>query len=80
MKTTIKYLLALALIVLVSSTTVSVMTVKPAKPVSVLIENFKYSSYAKDFIAKGVRSGYQLKYIQTNSNDAYNWLVVMEKY
>lgn len=65
---------------MVSATTVSVMTVKPATPKMVLVEHFKWSGDSKEFIKDGFKRGYQLKYIQTVHNEAYTWLVVMEKY
>lgn len=80
MEKILKYLCVLVLIVMISATTVNVMTVKPATPKVVLVENFKLSGSAKEFIKEGYKKGFQLKSIQTNSDDFYNWIVVMEKY
>lgn len=83
MKTVNKTILgALILIVLMSATTVSVMTVKPAKPISTIVETGRMSSI-KQFILKYSKHGYVVKEIGNYPEIALggdNMIVVMEKY
>lgn len=83
-KTILGAILVLALIVLVSATTVSVMTVKPATPKSVFVKTYDganlissdFKQLQKDIITYS-RSGYIVKVC--NSQE-YSWVLVMEKY
>jgi hypothetical protein len=78
MKNAFYFTLGIALIVLTSATTVSVMTVKPAKPKSVSVGVLR-SKEVKDFTYQYVKKGFQIKTI-TASNDYGVIVVVMEKY
>lgn len=84
MKNIFYFLLGIALIVLTSAATVSVMTVKPATPKSVtsFVGNTKQCS---KHIMEYSKRGYVVKFM-TQSQGSYNeynqtrCLVVMEKY
>lgn len=83
MRKVMYFLLGIGLVVLTSATTVSVMTVKPATPKSVVTFSGNVKSVSKQ-ILKHSKSGYVVKFVtQTQSyngnNDSY-CLVVMEKY
>lgn len=80
MKDIIKYLCALILIVMVSATTVSVMTVKPATPKNVLVKDFSNLRNAASYIKDGYSRGYILKEVRAVGPSDGFWLVIMEKY
>ena len=83
MKNLFYVLLGIALIVLTSATTVSVMTVKPAVPKSIFTCEFYDYSQAKSAILKYSKSGYVLKSMVTNGSEYtsyYHGFIVMEKY
>lgn len=78
MKNLFYFILGICLIVLTSATTVSVMTIKPATPKSVLVTYgsvYHIKRTADDYIIKG----YQIKIIQ-DSHYANEIMLVMEKY
>ena len=78
MKNTIYLILFIIGMILTSSTTVSVMTIRPDKPKSIVvdsihrldIQNFTYKYFKKGYIIKNV----------TSPNDSGMCIVVMEKY
>jgi hypothetical protein len=78
MKNAFYVLLGIALIVLTSATTVSVMTVKPAKPKSVIVRITRYGNDTNGFIYTYVKQGYIVK--SSDGDGSGNWLVIMEKY
>jgi len=78
MKNTFYVLLGIALIVLTSATTVSVMTVKPAKPKSVIVKITRYAEDTNKFIYTYVKQGYTIK--SSDGDGDGNWLIIMEKY
>jgi hypothetical protein len=83
MKKVFYILLGIALIVLTSATSVSVMTVKPALPKSIFTYEFNNYSDAEIAIKKYSKSGYVLKSIVTNGSQYtsyYQGFLVMERY
>ncbi len=78
MKNTIYFMLGICLVVLTSASTVSTMTVKPAKPSSVLV-TYGYAEDIKRTANEYVRDGYQIKMIQ-GTHYASQIMLVMEKY
>jgi len=83
MKNVFYTLLGIALIVLTSATTVSVMTVKPAVPKSIFTCQFNDYQQAKSSIERYSESGYILKSIVTNGSEYtsyYHGFLVMERY
>jgi hypothetical protein len=85
MKNIFYILLGVALIVLTSVTTVSVMTVKPAQSKFFIVKSFTYetnSSAVARYINEQMKKGWILKEVE-GANDgefASTWVVVMEKY
>lgn len=81
MKNVFYFTLGVCLIILTSATTASVMTVKPAKPKSVVIFSTSDGTYdIKDFIKKKSKLGYIVKSVAGTSQYGDSWIVVMEKY
>jgi hypothetical protein len=81
MKNVFYFILGVCLIILTSVTTASVMTVKPAKPKSVVIFSTSDGTYdIKDFIKKKSKLGYIVKSVAGTSQYGNSWIVVMEKY
>lgn len=84
MKNVTYFLLGIALVVLTSATTISIMTVKPATPKSVVTIVGHVSKVSKKILEYS-RKGYIFKF-GTQSQGNYNdyedtrCLVVMEKY
>ena len=78
MKNVFYFLLGISLIVLTSAATVSVMTVKPEKPKSVLV-TYGNVNKIKRTADEYVRKGYQIKMIQ-GTHYSYEVMLVMEKY
>jgi hypothetical protein len=84
MKNVFYTMLGIALIVLTSATTISVMTVKPAVPKYFIVMTFDGNSYVDSqakFIRKKMREGWVLK-SQSLAGTQYtlHGIVVMEKY
>jgi hypothetical protein len=85
MKNLFYFIAGVLFITLISATTVSIMTVKPATPKSVLIKSFwSYSGIQEDvekFIKNSVKQGYIVKTVSVSSDTNYQRaVVVMEKY
>lgn len=85
MKKAFYFMLGIALVILTSATTVSVMTVKPAKPKSTLVKSFWSegdSENVAEYIKNQIKSGYILKSVEGANDGQYmsTWIVVMEKY
>ena len=84
MKNAFYFMLGIALIILTSATTVSVMTVKPATPKYFVVKEFTDADY-KDvqakYIRKMIKKGWVLK-SQSLAGKQYTFygIVVMEKY
>lgn len=78
MKNLSYFILGVAMIFLTSATTVSIMTVKPAKPTSVLVTYGK--AYGLTTISKKyIKLGYQIKMFEGPSSYG-ECILVMEKY
>lgn len=81
MKNVFYFILGVCLIILTSATTASVMTVKPAKPKSVVIFSTNEGRYdIQDFIKKKSKLGYIVKSLAGTNQYGGVWMVVMEKY
>lgn len=85
MKKAFYFILGIALVILTSATTVSVMTVRPEKPKLTMVEHFKNQTDAKEvseYIHNMIKSGWQLKEFHGANDGQYHstWIVVMEKY
>lgn len=81
MKNVFYFILGVCLIILTSATTASVMTVKPAKPKSVVIFSTSDGMYdIQDFIKKKSKLGYVVKSVAGTSQYGMSWMIVMEKY
>lgn len=86
MKNVFYFLLGIALIVLTSATTVSVMTVKPETPKQTIVEVFEDEyliNSVGSFIKEKQKKGWILKQVFGISGETKyrtNWIVVMEKY
>lgn len=85
MKNAFYVLLGIALIILTSATTVSVMTVKPAKPKYFICKFFNNQSDAEEvnnFVKTQMKKGWVLKEIEgANDTKTFStWIVIMEKY
>ena len=78
MKNTIYLILFIIGIILTSATTVSVMTIRPDKPKSILVDTMNRID-VQNFTYKYFKKGYTIKSI-TSPNEAGNCIVVMEKY
>jgi hypothetical protein len=85
MKNIFYILLGVALVILTSATTVSVMTVKPAQPKVFIVKSFTYETNSGNvhrYIKYQMKKGWILKEVE-GANDgefASTWVVVMEKY
>jgi hypothetical protein len=85
MKNIFYILLGVALVILTSATTVSVMTVKPAQPKVFIVKSFTYETNSGNvarYIKDQMKKGWILKEVE-GANDgefASTWVVVMEKY
>lgn len=71
-------MLGISLIILTSATTVSVMTVQPAKPKSVFSASIHQSDISS-VVYKYVKKGY-IVHTVTAANEYGRILIVMEKY
>lgn len=78
MKNVFYFMLGIALVILTSATTVSVMTIKPQKPKQVAVINTS-SLYVRDITYSYIKKGFQIQ-IVTAPNPNGNLVVVMEKY
>lgn len=78
MKTALHYFLVLSLIVLVSSTTVQVMTVKPTRPIAVHRDWYVSRWTLESAIDKYHKAGYTVKALTEDSSSTF--YLVMEKY
>lgn len=77
-RTILGAVLVLALMIMVSATTVSVMTVKPAKPVSTM-SAYDDAEVVNNKILQYSKQGYIVKDLTFDSGRRYA-MVVMEKY
>jgi hypothetical protein len=75
--TLLGFFLAVILIIGTASTTISIMTVKPALPVSTVCFRTNYTSDMPPLILKYTSKGYIVKSLATSN---YATIVVMEKY
>lgn len=81
MKNAIYFVAGILFIALISATTISVITVKPAMPKKVVIYSTQYGSDdIKFFIREKTKAGYIVKSLAGTSQYGYNWIVIMEKY
>lgn len=85
MKNAFYILLGIAIIILTSATTVSVMTVKPAVPKLFMVKDFTYESNSVNvasYIRDQMKKGWILKEVEGANNGEYasTWIVVMERY
>ena len=78
MKNLFYFLLGIITIFLTSATTVSIMTVKPAKPVSTLV-TYGTPYELKLICQKYIKLGYQIKLIESTDYQP-GTMLVMEKY
>ena len=78
MKNTIYLILFVIGMVLTSATTVSVMTVRPDKPKSIVVDNM-HRGDVQEFTYKYFKKGYTIKTV-TGPNEVGMCIVVMEKY
>lgn len=84
MKNAFYFMLGIALVILTSATTVSVMTVKPATPKYFVVKEFRDADYGdeqSEYIEKMIKKGWILK-SQSLGGKQYTiyGIVVMEKY
>ena len=85
MKKAFYFILGIALVILTSATTVSVMTVKPAQPKQFMVKNFISELDCEQvgiYIKQQMKKGWILKEVEgaNHGNYASTWVVVMEKY
>lgn len=81
MKNVFYLILGIALVVLTSATTVSVMTVKPQKPkATIVLDTDIGESDIRKQIYRYIKEGYIVKSIAGTSQYGGAWIVVMEKY
>lgn len=85
MKQAFYFILGIALVILTSATTVSVMTVKPVQPKLFMVKTFVYKSDSKEigiFIKEQMKKGWILKEVEGANDGQYKstWVVVLEKY
>jgi len=85
MKNAFYFILGIALVVLTSAATVSVMTVKPAPPKLYTITHFDAeidSEIVANYISQQMKKGWILKEVEGANKgiDHSTWIVVMEKY
>ena len=78
MKNTIYLILFIIGMILTSATTVSVMTIRPDKPKSIVVDTMNRID-VQNFTYKYFKKGYTIK-IVTAPNEIGNYVVVMEKY
>ena len=78
MKNTIYLILFIIGMILTSATTVSVMTIRPDKPKSIVVDAI-HRTDVQIFTYKYFKKGYIIK-IVTAPNESGNCVVVMEKY
>lgn len=78
-KTIIGAILVLALMILVSATTVSVMTVKPATPKEVFVDWYSLSTSLNSNIREKAKQGFIVKSVTANSQKS-EYILGMEKY
>ena len=78
MKNTIYLILFVIGMILTSATTVSVMTIRPDKPKSIVVDTMNRID-VQNFTYKYFKKGYTIK-IVTAPNEVGNCIVVMEKY
>lgn len=78
MKNAIYFILGICLVVLTSASTISIMTVKPAKPKSVLV-TYGRAYNIKRTACEYIKNGYQIKVIQ-GTHYSNEIMLVMEKY
>jgi hypothetical protein len=71
--------LGILIVILTSATTVSVMTVKPATPKSVIVFEKNSTSETIESIREYVRKGYIIKSVSVDAN-YHSHIVIMEKY
>jgi hypothetical protein len=85
MKQIFYFILGIALVVLTSATTVSVMTVRPAQPKQFMVKNFIHETDCEQvgiYIKQQMKKGWILKEVEGANDGQYasTWVVVMEKY
>lgn len=85
MKQAFYFMLGIALVILTSAGTVSVMTVKPAQPKLFMVKTFIYKQDSKEigiFIKEQMKKGWILKEVEGANDGQYasTWVVVLEKY
>ena len=83
MKTITYFLGGILFMTLISATTVSLMTIKPARPQSTVIKHFKslYVDDVEDFVKQWVKKGYIVKSITlAETGGSTDCFVVLEKY
>lgn len=85
MKNLFYFIAGVFFITLISATTVSVMTVKPAVPKSIIVKSFRtmYGMEAdiEEYINTMVKNGYVVKSVaMMNDGSRSNGIVVVEKY
>ena len=82
MKNLFYFIAGVLFVTLISATTVSIMTVKPAKPTSTICFTTNYQSVSSKIISYS-KGGYSVKFISgiTDRYEGQNFVtVVMEKY
>lgn len=85
MKNTFYIILGIALVILTSATTASIMTVKPATPKSTIVKSFR-SMYGlekdiEEFTKEKIKQGYIVKSVALMDDDSMSkGIVVLEKY
>lgn len=85
MKKAFYFILGIALVILTSATTVSVMTVKPQPPRMYMVKNFNgvwSSEKVGTYINQQMKEGWELKEVEGANQGEYDstWIVVMVKY
>jgi hypothetical protein len=80
MKHLFHFLLGVMFVALISATTVSIMTVRPATPKSVLVFGADSQNSCVNSIKEYVKQGYIVKSVAGTSQYGMSWIVVMEKY
>lgn len=85
MKNVLLFLLGVVMVIAISSTTVSIMTVKPIKPIVTEVKSFRnimlLEKDIKEYIDLKVKQGYIVKSVAMMDDDSWSKaIVVMEKY
>lgn len=85
MKNVFYFILGIAVVILTSATTVSVMTVKPQPPRIYMVKNFNGlwdSNKVATYINQQMKEGWELKEVEGANQGQYDssWIVVMQKY